>query len=283
MAVSSTIPRGDVTATLNFYNPPSSPSQQPFNFVDSPPKGLPQRNFSDSPRQTLIRDARGREATFTLDRDAFQILRHQPSSRETQFRDDASIRAKYYPEVEQLLLAAIPGANQVRIFDHTVRRPASKRLPVTRVHVDQTPAAAAQRVRRHVPDPAEAEALLRGRYRIVNVWRPLNASPVESFPLAFASAASVDDEDVVAVEHRYPDGYRGWTAAVKANRNQEWFYLSGMTGDERLLLECFDSESLTPGSDVRGRVPHTAFEDPRTRPDAPGRESIEIRALVFGS
>lgn len=31
-----------------------------------------------------------------------------------------------------------------------------------------------------------------------------------------------------------------------------------------------------------GRVPHTAFADPRTPSDVPGRESIEVRALVFG-
>jgi hypothetical protein len=55
-----------------------------------------------------------------------------------------------------------------------------------------------------------------------------------------------------------------------------------MTGSERLLLECFDSESLKPGSNIKGRVPHTAFEDPRTRAEAEGRESIEVRALVFG-
>jgi hypothetical protein len=56
-----------------------------------------------------------------------------------------------------------------------------------------------------------------------------------------------------------------------------------MTGDERVLLECFDSDSLKDGSGVQGgRVPHSAFEDPRTREGAVGRESIEVRALVFG-
>jgi hypothetical protein len=28
-------------------------------------------------------------------------------------------------------------------------------------------------------------------------------------------------------------------------------------------------------------TPHTAFDDPTTSPDAPKRESIELRALVF--
>lgn len=48
-----------------------------------------------------------------------------------------------------------------------------------------------------------------------------------------------------------------------------------MQNDERLLLQCFDSEK-------KARVPHSAFIDPRTAPGARGRESIEVRALVFG-
>ena len=48
-----------------------------------------------------------------------------------------------------------------------------------------------------------------------------------------------------------------------------------MGNDERVLLQCFDSEK-------GARVPHSAFVDPRTRPGARGRESIEVRALVFG-
>jgi hypothetical protein len=159
------------------------------------------------------------------------------------------------------------------------------------VHIDQTAPSAAQRVRRHASSPEEADRLLASRYRIINVWRPLNPRPVESFPLAFASSATLRDADVVPVEHRYPGssgdvkgtGYVGQTAAIRHGAGQQWWYLSGMTGDERVLLECFDSESLKEGSTVKGgRVAHTAFVDPRTREGAEGRESIEVRALVFG-
>jgi hypothetical protein len=159
---------------------------------------------------------------------------------------------------------------------------------VARVHIDQTVSSAAQRVRRHASSsPSEAEALLAGtRYRIINVWRPLNARPVESFPLAFASSRTLRDDDIVPIEHRYvKTGYTGQTAAIRYHPGQEWYYLSGMTGDERILLECFDSEALKKegSSSVQGgRVPHSAFEDPRTREGAEGRESIEVRALVFG-
>lgn len=281
MTVSS-IPRGDVTAPLNYYAPPPS-SSPPFNYVETPPPGHPQRNYSDAAHPTFIHDLRGSESTPTLDRDAFQILQNIPPSLETSFTNDASIQANYYPEVESLLLRSIPGASRIHIFDHTIRRadPQAPRTPVTRVHIDQTASSVEKRVRRYFSQE-EAEGLLRGRYRIINVWRPLNKGPVASFPLSFASSASLKDEDVVPIEHRYPDGYLGETAAIRYNPGQRWSYLSGMTGDERILLECFDSESLRPGSGIGGRVPHTAFVDPRTGEDAEGRESIEVRALVFG-
>lgn len=282
MAITSTVPRGPVTAKLNYFNPPAD-GTKPFNHVDTPPEGLPQRNFSDVVFDTPIHDIRGHESEYSLDRDAFQVIQDVPESAEKDFVDDDSIKTNYYPELEALLLDNIPGAHKVVFFDHTVRRanPNANRAPVTRTHIDQTAASAAMRVRRHLGD--DAEKLLQGRYRIINVWRPLNKKPVESFPLAFASSRTVEDDDIIPVEHRYNSGYTGYTAAIKHNGDQQWHYLSGMTGNERLLLECFDSEALKEGSGVQGgRLAHTAFEDPRTRSDAEGRESIEVRTLVFG-
>ncbi|KAK4043564.1 hypothetical protein C8A01DRAFT_32292 [Parachaetomium inaequale] len=280
-------PRGDVVATLNFYSPPEDGSA-PYNLAGDAPPDVPPRNFGSVAHDVLIHDARGKESSFTLDHDAFQILLNQPPSAETSFTDDASIRKNYYPEVERLLLDTVPGANKVIIFDHTIRRPNTSRQPVARVHIDQTAHSTAQRIHRHAPSATEASRLLATtRYRIINVWRPLNARPVESSPLAFASSSTLRDADVVPVEHRYPasaGGYVGQTAAIQYDAGQKWYYLSGMTGDERVLLECFDSEAFKEDNSVvkGGRVPHSAFEDPRTREGAEGRESIEVRALVFG-
>ncbi|KAH8178349.1 methyltransferase [Sarocladium implicatum] len=283
MTVNDTVPRGPVQATLNFFNG-TDDNSPPYTWIEKPKDpSIPERNYNISPQQVTINDARGREAEFTLDRDAFQILQSQPPSAEKDFTDDASIEKNYYPEVEKLLRDNIPDVSGVRIFDHTIRRsrPDAHRTPVSYAHVDQTLRAVEKRIHRYY-SPEEAEKLLKGRFRIVNVWRPLNKSPVEHFPLAYASAKSASDDDFVPVELRYPEGYRGETASIRYNEKQQWYYLSGMTGDERVLLECFDSESLKPGSSIRGQVPHSAFEDPRTREDAERRESIEVRALVFG-
>ncbi|KAJ5135235.1 uncharacterized protein N7515_004513 [Penicillium bovifimosum] len=278
----SYIPRGTATAKLTFYAPPPDNSA-PYNYVDPQP-GIAQRNYLEPEQTVQITDIRNKEDNFNLDKDAFQVLQRVPTKTTyTTFESDASVRKIYYPEVESLLLSALPGAQKVILFDHTIRRQkdGAPRQPVNRAHVDQTRRAAIARVRKHVSDPAEAEELLKGRYRIVNVWRPLKG-PVQSMPLAFASATSVDDKDLVPIEHRYPDR-NGETMGVQFNEGQKWHYWSGMMEDERILLKCSDSEaSGTSGNGLAQWVPHTAFWDPRTPAGAKGRESIEVRALVFG-
>lgn len=262
------IPRGPVTASLSFYQAPADGSA-PHNYVEPLPN-TPQRNYGDAWTDVTLQDLRGQEQNFTLDRNAFTTYQNIPSD-EHDFTDDARIKSIYYPEVEKLLLEKVDGAKRILLFDHTIRRPTGNRNPVTRVHIDQTTSSAAARVHHHLPD--EAATLLQSRYRIINVWRPLNG-PVMALPLAVADSATVSDEDLIPIEHRYPDR-TGETAAVRFNEEQKWYYWSGMTNDERLLLLCFDSEK-------GARVPHTAFVDPRTPEGAVGRESIEVRALVFG-
>ncbi|CAG8960611.1 hypothetical protein HYFRA_00013489 [Hymenoscyphus fraxineus] len=277
---SSYIPRGDAVVTLNYFTPPEDGSV-PFNYVEDPPEGEPKQNYGMVDIQVPITDIRGHEDEYNLDKDAFKVVSNVPESAEKDFVDDASIEKNYYPELEKLILDHVPGSNRVVFFDHTIRRssPGANRGPVTRVHIDQTKTSARQRVFQHAPE--DAEKLLQGRYRIINIWRPLNG-PVQSSPLGFASSATMEDEDLIPIEHRYPDR-TGEIAGIRYNEGQKWYYLSGMENNERLFLECFDSEALKPNSEVKGgRVPHTAFTDPRTPEGAVGRDSIEVRTLVFG-
>ncbi|KAH9232155.1 hypothetical protein K456DRAFT_1773099 [Colletotrichum gloeosporioides 23] len=229
--------------------------------------------------QVKIRDVSGDEEKYTLDQHGFQIHRHQ--SAEKHFLDDAQIKSGYYEEVEQLL-KSVTGANRIFIFDHTIRRqPPSaatqdrvSRGPVQRVHIDQSYKAALSRVPHHLPE--DAEELLKGRVQIINVWRPIKT--VQRDPLAVAEAGSVSDSDLVVTDLIYPNR-RGETYQVKHQAEHQWYYKAGLTPEEVILIKCFDTKT-----DGRARrVPHTAFVDPTARPDAPPRESIEVRALVFHS
>ena len=167
----------------------------------------------------------------------------------------------------------------------------SKRQPAAAAHVDQTNKAAVDRVRRHVPE--EAEERLKKRFQIINLWRPIS-HPAFDWPLALCDFRSVKPtENTFPVSLLYPDR-EGETMGVKYSPDYQWKYLYGMTPEEIVLikwsalfsyLSCIFSEfcsydSLQDGS-VALFTPHTAFEDPNTPSDAPLRESIEIRALVF--
>jgi hypothetical protein len=128
-------------------------------------------------------------------------------------------------------------------------------------------------VREHLPE--EADELLKGRVQVINLWRPIRG-PVRDAPLAMCDGQTVAPGDLVASDLIYPSR-KGETYSVKYNPNHRWFYVPEMTADEALLLKCYDS-----ATDGRTRFgPHTAFVDPTTPADAPLRESIELRTLVF--
>lgn len=275
-------PCGNVTAALSFYEPPADKSK-PYFVVSRDIGKKATFNFSDSINDVAIHDVRSYRNNFTLEHDAFRIITDAPHSKAINFTDDEAIKKDYYPEVLQLLSECIPGNIQIFVYDHTVRSESreAQHQPLTRVHVDHTVNNVIRRVRQYFP--TEADRLLQGRYRIINVWRSLNKEPLESHPLAFASASTCDDHDVIPVEHRYEDGSLvREVGLIKHNSSQVWYYLSGMTDCERILLKCFDSESLKQDSDIRCTTPHTAFKDPRTREDAEGRYSIEVRSIIFG-
>ena len=150
------------------------------------------------------------------------------------------------------------------------------RQPANLVHVDQTAASGVERLRVAYPD--EADAWLRRRVAIVNLWRPIT-SPVVDAPLAMCDAGSVTPKDLVASELVYRDR-RGETYNLVYNPGQRWFYVPEMRADEVLLIKCLD---LRDDGAVSRFAPHTAFTDPTAPADAPPRESIELRSfLIFG-
>lgn len=148
---------------------------------------------------TNIRDA---GVNFGVDVSGFGVYKYL--AKENEFTDDKLVREGYYAEVEQLLRDKLPGVKKVVIFDHTIRRrdKSAPRQPVQQVHVDQTPRAAEARVRRHVP-AEEAEDLLKGRYQIINVWRPIG-HPASDFPLAVIDWRTMSPSDLVKVDLLYP-------------------------------------------------------------------------------
>jgi hypothetical protein len=265
-----------VVAELNYLAPTDG---KPRTYAFDPPPGEPKSTTFPEPHQVSVFNGRSISDSFSLDREGFALVRHPTVVRD--FYSDKEVRAVYYPAVESFLRATLR-ADRVLIFDHTVRkrvegaadvRGQGPRQPATRVHVDQTPSSGANRVREHLPD--EAEELLQGRVQVINLWRPIRG-PLRDSPLAVCDVTTVGADDLVASDLIYPNR-NGETYSVKFNPAHRWFYFPEMMTDEALLLKCYDSET-----DGRARfAPHTAFVDPTTPPDAPLRESIELRTLVF--
>jgi hypothetical protein len=265
-----------VNGVLNFVAPPES---KPRNYAFDPPPGVPQSSAAYESRSVAIRDVRPIAPTLSLESEGLRLM--MAPSEVRSFDDEDEIRRVYYPETQRLV-AAMTGASRVEIFDHTIRRriPGARdrtagvpRQPVHRVHVDYTVNSGPQRVRDVLPD--EADKLLKRRYSVINVWRPIRG-PLQDAPLAISDARTVDADDLVATDLLYPDR-TGEIYTVKYNPKHRWLYAPRMTPDEVLLFKCFDS-----AQDGRARfVPHSAFDDPTAPVDALPRASIELRTLAF--
>jgi len=263
-----------VVAPLNFLVPMA---EKPIGYNYSPPPGVPVRTGKSEEHQVTIRDARPLIGQLSLDKEGFVLLRHQTAVKN--FYDEEEIKSVYYPECERVMKEATDAARVVA-FDHIVRNAAMAalegsyiKLPAKRVHNDYTAWSSPKRVRDLMGD--EAEELLKHRFAIINLWRPISGPVLES-PLTLCDAQSLAEEDLVASDLRYPDRV-GETYAITYNPNQRYYYFSKMLPNEPVLIRCFDS-ALSGAARFSA---HTGFDDPTSPPDAPPRESIEVRMLVF--
>ena len=267
-----------IEAKLNYL---AATGERPVFYTYEPPPGTPWSTAESEAHTTTIYDLRPAVSDFTLDNAGFQFVTHRSAVQN--FWDKEEIKRVYYPE-SIALLKEVTGATDVRVFDHTLRRrlpgvndragPDVPRQPANRVHVDQTATSGVSRLRRLYPD--EADELLRHRVAVVNLWRPIK-SPVLDAPLAVCDARSVAPKDLVASDILFRDR-RGEIYNVAYNPAHRWFYAPEMRTDEALLIKCFDSRD---DGAVARFAPHTAFIDPTAPPDAPPRESIELRTYLF--
>jgi hypothetical protein len=262
-----------VVAPVNFTAPMA---EKPYSYNYEPPPGVPPRNTREETHQVKILDARAVNDRLSLEREGFVLIR-QPTAA-TNLYDDEEVLSLYYPECERVIREAT-GAARVIAFDHIARNAALSakgnqiKLPASRVHNDYTAWSAPQRVRDLMGD--EAEELLKHRFAEINLWRPIRG-PLLRSPLALCDAQTLAEENLVASDLRYPDR-TGETYAVTFNPAQRWYYFPQMQADEAVLIRCFDAAR----SGAARFSAHGAFEDPGSPPNAPPRESIEVRTLVF--
>ena len=252
--------------------------EKPVTGTTDPDGRLRHRSGEFCEHRMTVHDARPHRQELSLDRQGFVFVDHQTRMRD--FLDPNELESVYYPEMESLIVAQT-GASRVLIFDHTLRtgdeaaRLEKKlREPVKVVHNDYTEWSGPQRVRDLLPED-EAKALLGHRMAVIQVWRPIRG-PVRSSPLAICDARSVQPGDLIPAERRHPNRV-GEIYQLAFNPEHRWYWFPDMRPDEALVFKCYDSQK-----DGRARfTAHGSFDDPDAPADAPVRESIEVRSIVF--
>lgn len=221
------------------------------------------------PTEVEVRDLRDDATGISFAKAGIAFERH--SSAVAGFDDGRAWETTYDEEIKRLLTGSI-GAEEVIVFDHTVRidDPNAARKPARNVHNDYSAAGARQRLIDLV-GTERAQHFEGGHYAFVNVWRPVERA-IESSPLGFINPASIDADDWMPIELIYPDRV-GQILGLAANHAHDWFYLSRMTPKEVAIFNIYDS---------RGRpfIGHSALDMESDALATAPRKSIETRTLV---
>jgi len=263
-----------VSATLSYA---CDAGQKPRLDPHASPEGAKKQAVTIVRHPVSVLDARSLERAASLDVEGFERVVFDDNG--IDFYDAERVREHYYPAVERLV-AAVTGASRVEAFDHNLRSAAlaergehGAQWPVKFAHNDYTEKSGPQRVRDLFPD--ESEALIAGRFAVINVWKPTRET-VRDTPLAVCDASSIGDGELIASDLQYGDR-TGEIYSLAYNAAQRWYFYSYMEPGEAMLLKCYDS--MTDG---RARfTAHSAFRDPDAPSNAPARESIEVRTLAF--
>jgi hypothetical protein len=255
-----------VVARVNFTE---KMAEKLYSYNYEPPPGVLPRNTREEAHEVKILDGREVNDRLSLDREGFVLLQRPP-------RQPISMTTPGSPRSTTRMRAGDPRGRPARrgSSPSTTSRAMPRCRPGRSIKL---PASCAQRLYRLVGAAAGARPVRARKPR--NCWhrfaetcaQPIRG-PLLRSPLAVRTQ-TLSEETSSPPELRYP-GHR--ETAVTYNPAQRWFYLK-MQADECVLIRCFDSAR----SGAARFSAHGAFDDPDSPPEAPPRESIEVRTLVF--
>ena len=261
-------------ASIAYYNPPERPAPDVRpDFTHLPLSAMP----------VTIEDMRDRAGDFSLDREGFTVVTAPTSV--TDFYDRAEVLRVYPGEAGELLRSltgcaatAVLNTPVVRVSGRVGERPAGTTFTGDFVHADFSAAAAEYMLRRNLP-PAEAEARLRNRYAVFNIWRAFSGPP-QDVPLALCDTRTIApaDKQYCSITMRSATGeLMSWeNITYLHSERHRWCYCSDMRRDEAYVFRGFDSDPA--GAE---QVPHSAFVNEACPASAPPRASVEIRMFAF--
>lgn len=293
-----------VLADFNYYAPPpGGPGKPSPNDLD-----LILGTKDQDTRRLPVHDVRGHEADFNFKENGFVYL-NRPSPLEASrgdYLNDDLIASRYYADVEDLLHEHLPGITAIHHLGHIIRsapkrtdfseqadiptdpawnKPDRGAAPAPRVHVDFTRLGVyLVLVQAFGEEVADAITKGGGRFMAFSIWRPIKT--VRRDPLGICDARSVNVGELVPLKRLYPDGKTGENVVVRAvvgegmTCRHRWYWMSGQTPDEALMIKIFDSEDEHwESGGMVGVGPHCSFHlDGTDEEDV--RQSIEVRVVV---
>jgi hypothetical protein len=234
-------------------------------------------------RPVWIVDARAMVSPPSIHVEGFELW--DAPSTVADFTDGDAVRNRYYAEAAELA-KAVTGADRAYIFDHQIRLREAGRPALTfgrhgdgrrpgaagRIHNDYTETSGQKRF--EILPLEESVRERTQRFAIVTIWRSIGGKIVDT-PLALCDARSISVKDLVAADLKYRDR-TGELYLMQESPGHRWAYFSEMDRNEASVFKQYDSQV----NGVARFTPHSAFDLPDIPPDAPLRQSIEIRCLV---
>ena len=263
-------PAKSVTATLNFVR---RGEKVIFYATDRKRSHMPLEEHA-----VTIEDARPHLHDIGLEKSGFTLV--QSPSKVANFWDPEEVHRVYFPEIEALV-KTLNGAEKVICFGEIVRSDdpatADGGKPSYSAHIDYGDFTTRE-FATNILGKEQADRWLKRRYVFMNLWRPITV--VERTPLALCDARTVGASDLFGSEVRGglndPDRPPLYGFNLAHNPGQRWFYAPAMRPEEIWAFKIHDSDPS-----FENGVPHSAFDDPTTPPDAKPRQSIEVRTISF--
>ncbi|KAG8167019.1 hypothetical protein KVR01_002708 [Diaporthe batatas] len=273
--------RHDVKALVNYL---------PLDKMDFGPDDMPApKKFGD-----FIESSRGKEDSFKLDRNGFEIV--TLPERERDVSTDDKITEDFMPEIIDIIKKRT-GASTVVPFAHVLRRTENKffaeivdkerynrfstvwphsdfpvvypeRLPYIKegiLNYDGIP----EDTREELKKAAESAS----RWAFLQIWKPLKTLKRE--PLALCDSSTLSQEDWRFRQAEDPRIMYSLLAHTEKEEKHKWYYVHEMNPNEMFLFKGCDSRQGEPGFTGYAGA-HTAFALPDSQ-DQPPRESIEAR------
>lgn len=254
---------------------------------------------ASQPVAVTIGDAREAIKTLQYESCGFTLLEHR--SEVNDWQDAMHVADVHMAEIKQFALEHT-GCDHALVYPPLVRSPRTAReiadyAPIEFVHSDYT-----DDYRAMIQDPdrpygafiapaletagvTQDEIVDADRVMMLQLWRNIGAERPD-YPLALCDAATVPRS------HLYPfvvPQYGGIRLEFEAfgvhppadPDEHHWYTFPSMQHDEVVAFRTYDSRCAEENRPFW--TPHTAFRDPHAGPDAPQRESVEMRVLcLFG-